>query len=132
VYGGTNTFLHTPFILRRGFMFLIKNYKRANRTVFVRGNLVEFDVNGVAEIEDEKLFNVLKTVPEYTPVVKAPITTDDKDKDEDTNNTEIKSEKQELNNMSIRQLEKYAKDNNIDLGKATKKSDIIKVIKQTL
>lgn len=113
-------------------MFLIKNYKRANRTVFVRGNLVEFDVNGVAEIEDEKLFNVLKTVPEYTPVVKAPITTDDKDKDEDTNNTEIKSEKQELNNMSIRQLEKYAKDNNIDLGKATKKSDIIKVIKQTL
>lgn len=117
-------------------MFLIKNYKRANRTISIRDNLVKFDSNGVAEIEDEKLFNVLKTVPEYTPVVKAPITTDDKDKDkdedEDTNNTEIKSEKQELNDMSIKQLEKFAKDKNIDLGKATKKSDIIEVIKQTL
>ncbi len=119
-------------------MFLIKNCKRANRIISVRGNLVKFDAIGVAEIEDENLFNVLKTVPEYVPIVKSPITTDDKDededkdKDEDTNNTEIKSEKQELNNMTIRQLEKYAKDNNIDLGKATKKSDIIKVIKQTL
>ena len=50
-------------------MLLIKNYKRANRTISIRDNLVKFDSNGVAEIEDEKLFNVLKTVPEYTPVV---------------------------------------------------------------
>ncbi len=36
----------------------------------------------------------------------------------------------ELDNMNVAQLKKYAKEHDIDLGRATQKADILKIIKE--
>lgn len=46
---------------------------------------------------------------------------------EDVVETEVETEKS-FEDMTVKELQKYAKDNNIDLGDATKKADIIDVL----
>lgn len=152
-------------------MALIKCFKRANRIVVTSRGNIEFNKDGIANVEDEALANAIvklagysfveaeesttqsdtqnegeSQIPEQNNAVETNSTEQTKDVDEpseskedadevegeETESDEAENEEPDFESMSVKQLEKYAKDNDIDLGKATKKADIISVIKQSI
>lgn len=101
---------------------------------------VEFDNNGVANVEDEEFVaGLLKlkgfsladgSVPHHVednPVEEVEQDAEEPDEEADVESGEELSE-EVLNGKNIMQLKKIAKDNNIELSGANKKDEIISII----
>lgn len=129
-------------------MALLKNKKLANKFVITAYGKIQFSAEGIADVEDS-VAEKLATLKDYELVgaenhdeVKKPEEAVDEQKEDevvdetDSDEEEIIDEeyeeevdlKAELEAMNVKQLEKYAKENDIDLNGATKKADIISAI----
>lgn len=82
----------------------IRNVHLASRRLATSDGKVEFDQDGVAEVSDET-GGLLIELPHYEC-----------------------ADEPDLGSMNVPQLRKYARDNDIDLGDATKKADILSAI----
>ena len=132
-------------------MVTLMNKKLANKNLVTAYGKLQFSAEGEVEVE-ETVARKLATLKDFSIVgeeeavdetsedeVGEDLTDEESDADEaDDENTENDEEetdveetsitKEELEKMSVKQLEKFAKDNDIDLGSATRKADIIAVI----
>lgn len=96
----------------------VKNIHRKNRAVLVGGVLVQFDAEGVAEVEQDTLSR-LTLLEGYQPVpAPAP----------EAAVAPAEQEGEDLEALSTAQLKKLAKGRGIDVGEATKKADLIRAI----
>lgn len=127
-------------------MSKIINQKMKGRTLITSFGEFKFDKDGVVEILDDKVVKALTSLAGYSVVAKLQDTeettevgkdisvennldTKEKDEIEDAGESENDSvSEDELSKMNVPQLKKYAKDNGIDLGDASKKDEILEVI----
>lgn len=125
----------------------IKNIKLKNRNLATTKGNVEFDKDGIAEVNEE-IAKMLTSIGGYTLIdgklaAEAPKKADKEDvvkessaeeeKQQEEQNTESEDTSEEsvadiIAPMNVPQLRKYAKDNGIDLGSATKKDEITEII----
>ena len=122
-------------------MAILKNIRLANSNLVTAFGKFHFSEDGTVEV-DEAVAEKLATLNGYSSVDK-----DEKDDKEDKKDDDGKvgnddgnpddgnpddGEKEvtreELEPLTVKQLEKYAKENEIDLKGATKKADIISAI----
>jgi len=110
----------------------IYNARFKNHKVSFKDKQLHFNEDGIAEVIDEHA-DLLIELDGYSLVEAEEhdaVSTDtniESDEADASENTEI-SEGTELSNMTIKQLNRYAASENIDLGGATKKEDIISAI----
>lgn len=127
-------------------MSKIINQKMKGRTLITSFGEFKFDKDGVVEILDDKVVKALTSLAGYSVAAKLQDTeettevgkdipvennldTKEKDEIEDAGESENDSvSEDELSKMNVPQLKKYAKDNGIDLGDASKKDEILEVI----
>lgn len=131
-------------------MSKICNERMKGRTLTTSFGEFKFDLNGVAEIPDEHI-NKLLTLKGYRVLGDIPEQSGDENEDanisstneenaqnddsndeeqdaEDEDNTDEGITPEELDKMTVPQLKKIAKDNDIDLNGATKKDAMIPII----
>ena len=118
-------------------MVTLMNKKLANKNLITAYGKIQFSEDGTVEVE-ETVAKKLATLKDFS-VVEEETTdeeviddevdeVDEQNAEEEEVDEETSITKEELEKMSVKQLEKYAKDNEIDLGSATRKADIIAVI----
>ena len=96
---------------------LIKNLSKRDKNVVTSRGVISFDGNGISNVADD-LVKHLTNIKGYELT--------EEQLGIDTSNEE--TEPLNFENMTVEQLRQYAKDNNIDLTGASKKSDILAVI----
>lgn len=124
----------------------IMNYSLRGKKLATSSGVIEFDEDGIALAPDDILDGLLElkgfTAPEDNIRQKSDEEDDDENKDagdndvggnqenqeEDENDSETKFDLDELNNKGVPQLRKIAKENDIDLGNAKTKEEIIEIM----
>ena len=120
------------------------NMSYRNRSLITSQGLFKFDENGVSDVTPDEFAEELLKMKGFSSVdgesnVEIPSKSVDKvvnpeptseseevSEEEPADNAEMDEE--EIRKMNVPQLKKYAKDNGIDLGDASKKDEIIKII----
>lgn len=97
----------------------IMNLKYKNSKVSFKDISIEFDKDGIATIDD-KYADIIVSLPGYSMVSKG------KSVESEKSNEKTKSENFE--DMTVKQLLRYANSNKIDLKGTTKKEEIIKIL----
>lgn len=115
-----------------------------SKSLLTSQGTIKFDENGVADVQSDEFAEELLKMKGFSSVegesqVEIPSKSDDeeptpsstpkeeeKPEEEPADNAELDEE--EIRKMNVPQLKKYAKDNGIDLGDATKKDEILEVI----
>jgi hypothetical protein len=112
------------FIYERkiGMSKFVKNIRFKNHEVTYRGNQLHFNENSIAEIQEEHA----DTIVELNGYIL--VNEDGSEYVEDT--TDDNSNSEDINSMTVKQLIRYAAKENIDLGSASKREDILNVILQ--
>lgn len=112
----------------------VQNKRYINHKVSFKNNYLHFNDEGIAEVPDEHT-EELVSLDGYSLVGEV---LENEENTESKTETEVENvdSKQEdlqtrLNIMTIKQLNRYAASENIDLGSATKKEDIISAIIST-
>ena len=129
-------------------MAILKNKAFVGKDLITAYGKITFSAEGKAEVEDN-LATKLATLNGFSieadeeindeeDTVEEEDTTEEEDNEEDEQIDESVDEeeadeenpitREELENMTVKQLEKYAKEMDIDLAGATKKAEIISVI----
>lgn len=123
-------------------MAILKNTAFANKSLVTAYGKIEFNENGISEVKDfvaKKLANLKGFTVEESDenleveeVVEEETTEEveeiEEELDEVEENEKTSVTREELEALTVKQLEKFAKENEIDLAGATKKADIISVI----
>lgn len=126
-------------------MSMIFNNRLKNKELVTSKGKIQFNAEGVADIQDEELVNKLLELSGYSlfdgeqpkKAVESPKeedeSTDEVDESTDEVDDDIFSENDEfteesLSTKNVPQLRKIAKDNNIDIAGANKKDEIIAII----
>ena len=114
----------------------IKNFRIRGKRIATSTGEIQFDENGIAEV-DEEFALLLAELKGYEVIEEQadeensnltdgqPNTEENELADEQPNE---ESNSKIFDSMTIEQLRQYAKDNNIDLKGASKKSDILSII----
>lgn len=97
----------------------IVNLKYRNSKISFKDTVIEFDKDGFAVIDDKYADSIISLDGYSLAGNKNSEKTEKAD-----------SEKNEFENMTVKQLLRYASNNNIDLKGATKKEEIIKVFSE--
>lgn len=133
----------------------VKNWSMRNKASMTSFGRIQFDESGVTTVPDELTKEFLGMVG-FSPVeddqnsdqeppknpemesTSADEETDQKsdesikdDKTQEESKDEAEKEAVDFEKMTVLQLKKYAKDNGIDLGDATKKDEIISVLESS-
>lgn len=111
-------------------MAILKNMKLSSKEIvtafgnfrFSEDGTVEMDYDLAVRLAELKDFSLVEDEAEEEDA-KPDVQIDETDAEEENLIT-----REELEKMTVKQLEKYAKDSEIDLGDATKKVDIVSVI----
>lgn len=101
---------------------LVKNTLLANKSISFKNEIFDFNAEGITNMEDEKAISIC-TLNGYTIVEQTRVEATE----ELTEDTEepAKLTREELEEHTIAQLLRIAKDKNIEVKKDSKKSDII-------
>ena len=128
----------------------VKNIRFANAKLVSSDGVIQFDVNGVAEIESEEFYNELLEIPGFEPFEGAIILGETEDSQPETDDTQEEAEEPEkdtqaqaedeeeneddglteekLQEKSIKQLLYLAKLKKIEVNPNLKKAEIIHTI----
>lgn len=113
-------------------MAILKNVKLANKEIATAFGNFKFSEEGITEMN----YDLAVRLAELKDFSLVEDEEEDAEPDVQIDETEAEEEveeenlitREELEKMTVKQLEKYAKDNEIDLVDATKKADIVSVI----
>lgn len=117
-------------------MAILKNVKLANKEIATAFGNFKFSEEGITEMNYDlavrlaelKDFSLVEEEDEAEEEdAESDVQIDETEAEEDVEEENLIT-REELEKMTVKQLEKYAKDNEIDLGDATKKADIVSVI----
>ena len=98
----------------------IVNLKYKNSKVSFKDTVIEFDKDGFAVIDDKYADSII-SLDGYSLA---------SSKNSEKTSEKVKSEEDKFDSMTVKQLLRYASNNNIDLKGATNKEEILKVFSE--